>query len=101
MAAVKGTLDKEKADALVKMDLRRIVRAYIQQMIDEVPGYKAMLLDRETMRICSTLYGRTELAEHSVVHIERLDATGERADHMELKVCESNIDHHAVGVRIT
>jgi hypothetical protein len=78
--------DKERADALAQMNLTRITRAYIQQMIDEVPGYKALLLDKDTMRVCSTVYGRTELAEHSVVHVERIDKANEAKDHMELKV---------------
>lgn len=52
----------------------------------EVPGYKALLLDRDTMRVCSTLFGRTELAEHSVVHVERLDAASDATQHLELKV---------------
>jgi len=77
--------DKERADALARMDLRKIVRAYVQQMVDEVPGYKALLLDKDTMRIVSTLFGRTELGEHSVFHIERIDRA-ESKDHMELKV---------------
>lgn len=83
-----AALDKERAAALSNMDLTRIVRAYVQQLADEVPGYKALLLDRETMRIVSTLFGRTELAEHSIVHVERLDAAGggEGKEHMELKV---------------
>ncbi len=71
---------------MAQMNIVKILRAYIQQMIDEVPGYKALLLDKETMRICSTLYGRTELAEHNVVHVERVDTGEATKDHMELKV---------------
>lgn len=85
MAAARSAADKERAEALAQMDLRKIVRAYIQQMVDEVPGYKALLLDKDTMRICSTLFGRTELGDHGVFHVERLDG-GEGKDHMELKV---------------
>jgi vacuolar protein sorting-associated protein 45 len=51
----------------------------------EVPGYKGILVDKDTMRVCSTLFGRTELAEHSVVHIERLDSNDGK-QHLELKV---------------
>lgn len=51
----------------------------------EVPGYKALLVDKDTMRVASTLFGRTELAEHSVVHVERLDSN-EGKNHPELKV---------------
>jgi vacuolar protein sorting-associated protein 45 len=67
------------------MNLAKILRAYVQQMVDEVQGYKALLLDKDTMRICSTQYGRTELGEHNVVHVERLDSN-EGKEHMELKV---------------
>ncbi|KAF8063735.1 VPS45 [Scenedesmus sp. PABB004] len=77
-------LDKERSEALAGMHLTRIVRAYILAMVGEVPGYKALLLDRDTLRIVSTQFGRTELAEHSVVAIERMDA-GETAQHLELK----------------
>lgn len=51
----------------------------------EVPGYKGLLVDKDTMRVCSTLFGRTELAEHSVVHVERLDSNDGK-HHPELKV---------------
>jgi hypothetical protein len=78
--------DKDKSDALAQMNLSKILRAYMHQMVEEVPGYKAFLLDKETMRVCSTLYGRTELADHSLVHIERVDGN-DGADHVNLKVC--------------
>lgn len=79
-------VDKERSTALAQMNLKKILRAYVQQMVDEVPGYKALLLDKDTMRICSTQYGRTELGEHNVVHVERIDSN-EAKEHMELKVC--------------
>ena len=77
-----------KSAALAAMDLAKIVRAYLQQAVDEAVGYKALLLDKETMRIVSTLYGRSELAEHGVVHVERIEtgAGAEGKEHMELKV---------------
>ena len=86
-----AAVDKEKSDALARMDLAKILRAYILAMVEEVPGYKAMIVDKDTMRVCSTLYGRTELAEHSVVHIEKID-TNEGKDHSELKVGEGSAD---------
>lgn len=76
--------DKERADAIAQMNLMKISRAYLQTMIDEVQGYKSLLLDKETMRICSTLFGRTELADHGVVHVEKIEAN-EGKDHHELK----------------
>ena len=79
-------LEKERAAALNQMNLVKIVRAYVKQMVDEVSGYKALVLDKETMRTCVSLFGRTELGEHNVVHVERLDANDGK-EHLELKVC--------------
>jgi hypothetical protein len=76
--------DAAKADVLARMDLLSINRAYLQSLVDESPGYKALLLDEETMRFCSTLFGRSELAEHNVVHIERIDSNDSKK-HGELK----------------
>lgn len=76
-----------KAAALAAMDLTAIMRAYINQAVGEGSGYKALLLDRETMRVVSTIYGRSQLAEHGLVHVERLEeAVGDGKDHSELSV---------------
>jgi vacuolar protein sorting-associated protein 45 len=86
MSAPRGQAsDKEKSEALAQMNLTKIARAYLQQVIDEGGGFKALLLDQDTMRACSMLYGRTELAEHNVVHIEKLEANDGK-EHSELKV---------------
>lgn len=69
-----------------RWDLEQILRAYVQTAINSVSGYKALLLDKETMRTCSTLVGRSELADSGVVHIERLDASEPLQVHPELKV---------------
>eukprot|EP00879_Flechtneria_rotunda_P026897 GHRR01028741.1.p1 GENE.GHRR01028741.1~~GHRR01028741.1.p1 ORF type:complete len:131 (-),score=15.87 GHRR01028741.1:48-440(-) len=80
-------MDKDRSDSLAQMHLVKILRAYILQMVTEVPGYKALLLDKDTMRVSSTQFGRTELAEHNVVQIERLDSNDSK-EHLELKaVC--------------
>lgn len=76
--------EREKLEALASMDLVRIMRAYILAIVDAAQGYKALVVDKETMRIASTLCGRTELGEHGIVLVERLEATGK--DHHELKV---------------
>eukprot|EP00775_Hariotina_reticulata_P002080 gene2080-2399_t len=87
MARGSTPVDKQRSEALAQMHLVKILRAYILQMIEEVPGYKALLLDKDTMRISSTQFGRTELAEHNVVHVERLDSP-DSTEHLELKaVC--------------
>lgn len=89
MAAVRAaapTLDKARMEALAQLDLVKILRAYIASMVDGASGYKGLVLDKETMRVCSMLFGRTELAEHNVVHVEALDSSDGRT-HTELKVC--------------
>jgi vacuolar protein sorting-associated protein 45 len=80
--------DKERSEALAQMHLIKILRAYMLHMVGEVPGYKALVLDKDTMRISSTQFGRTELAEHNVVHIERLDSNDSK-EHLELKASNS------------
>jgi hypothetical protein len=77
------------SEALMQMDLDKILRAYLMTAISSAPGYKALLLDKETMRTCSTMFGRSELADSNVVHIERLDAPSAelQKSHVELRVC--------------
>ncbi|GAX73583.1 hypothetical protein CEUSTIGMA_g1034.t1 [Chlamydomonas eustigma] len=81
--ASRAPAEKEKLEALAQMDLVRILRAYILAVVSAAQGYKALLVDKETMRIASTLLGRTELGEHGIVLVERLETTGK--DHHELK----------------
>lgn len=83
----RGTPDGKggRADALALMDLTKIMRAYVGGMLDSIPGYKGLLLDKDTMRTCSTLFGRTELAEHNTVHVEKID-TDSAVEHTELHV---------------
>lgn len=82
-----NVLDKQRNEALNLMELSEIMRAYVSGMIEANEGYRAFLLDSETMRICCTLFGRTEFGEHNVVHIERLDKNSGK-EHPELKaVC--------------
>ena len=80
--------EREKLEALASMDLVKILRAYVLAVVDSAQGYKALVLDKDTKRIASTLCGRTELGEHGIVLIETLDASNLK-DHQELKVRES------------
>lgn len=72
-------------DGANKTDLFKIARSYIEKMLDVVPGYKALLVDRETLRILSTALTQTELGGHDVFCTERVDAH-DAAQHSELKV---------------
>eukprot|EP00983_Pelagomonas_calceolata_P014390 458237-Pelagomonas_calceolata.AAC.15 len=69
------------------LDLVQLLRAYIYSALSAVPGYKALLVDKDTMRMCSMLLGRSELADRDVVHVEQLDhPTSSKKSHQELKV---------------
>mmetsp|Transcript_12637 Transcript_12637/g.27322 ORF Transcript_12637/g.27322 Transcript_12637/m.27322 type:complete len:611 (-) Transcript_12637:472-2304(-) len=83
-----GALDKDKLEALAQMDLVKVMRSYILSIVLSAQGYKALLVDKETMRVCSLLFGRTELSDNDVVFIERLDGDGKQGEgkqHPELK----------------
>ncbi|KAF5831862.1 SM/Sec1-family protein [Dunaliella salina] len=68
------------------LDLVQLLRAYIYSALSAVPGYKALLVDKDTMRMCSMLLGRSELADRDVVHVEQLDhPTSSKKSHQELK----------------
>ena len=65
----------------------QLLRAYIHSALGAVQGYKALVVDKDTMRMCSMLCGRSELAERDVVHVEQLDhPTSSKRSHQELKV---------------
>ncbi len=74
------------------MDLVKIVRAYIVSVVGSTQGYKALIVDKETMRIASTLLGRTELGEHGIVLVERIEQADKR-EHHELKVGQMPCSH--------
>ena len=74
------------------MDLVQLLRAYLHSALGAVIGYKALVVDRDTMRMCSMLFGRSELAERDVVHVEQIDhPTSSKKSHQELKVCTSSV----------
>lgn len=75
----------ERQEALSKMDLVQVVRAYVERMLDKVDGYKALLVDKDTVRVISMVYTQTELGTRSVFCTERIDANAGK-QHMELKV---------------
>jgi vacuolar protein sorting-associated protein 45 len=77
--------EKAKADALQHMDLAKIMRGYIIGIVNAAQGYKALIVDKDTMRVTSSLLGRTELGEHNIVLVERLEAQAQGKHHEELK----------------
>lgn len=84
MAGRAAPAEKEKLEALATMDLVKIMRGYVLAVANAATGYKALVVDKDTIKTASLLLGRTELGEHSVVLVERLETKGKL--HGELKV---------------
>ncbi|CAG0919451.1 unnamed protein product [Notodromas monacha] len=64
----------------LKMSVIDAVRAYIQKMIDNAgPGLKALLMDKETTSIVSTVYSQSEVLAKEVFLFERIDSGGYRS----------------------
>ena len=62
------------------MSVIEAVRGYIQKMIDNAgPGLKALLMDRETTSIVSTVYSQSEVLAKEVFLFERIDSGGYRS----------------------
>lgn len=69
------------------MDLSYVVRYYIEKMLKDVTGMKALLLDSETTRIVSTVYSQSEILEHEVYLVEKLDSDpGEQLLHLKVRL---------------
>ncbi len=67
------------------MDLTAVLRSYVERMLKEVPGMKVLLLDPETTKVVSAVYSQSEILEHEVYLVERLDADrGEQLFHMKV-----------------
>lgn len=56
------------------MDLVGVVRFYIDKMLKQVKGMKALLLDAETTKIVSLVFSQTEILQQEVFLVERLDS---------------------------
>lgn len=71
------------------MDLSTVIRFYIEKMLKDVKGMKALLLDSETTRIVSTVYSQSEILEQEVYLVEKLDADpGEQLLHLKVGLLE-------------
>lgn len=65
------------------MDLYATIRFYIEKMLREVRGMKALILDADTTYIVSMVYSQSEILEHEVFLVEKLDTTsGEQLPHL-------------------
>ncbi|KAI7836541.1 hypothetical protein COHA_009606 [Chlorella ohadii] len=62
------------------LDLVAVLRSYLERMLREVGGMKCLLLDAETTRVVSTVFSQSEILEHEVYLVERLEA--ERGDQL-------------------
>lgn len=80
---------QERQEALKRMDLQTISKNYIEKAISETEGYKALLMDTDTIRVISTVITQSELGENNVFHTERIDGNSNEM-HKELKVMHSS-----------
>jgi len=59
------------------------VQEYIQAMVDRVSGMKVLILDNETIGIISMVFSQSDILQHEVFLVERIDAEQqERMRHM-------------------
>lgn len=69
------------------MDLVDILRNYVERMLRDVRGMKVLLLDAETTKIVSAVYSQSEILEHEVYLVQRLDAEdSEQLLHMKVRI---------------
>jgi len=67
------------------MDLSIVVRYYIEKMLKDVTGMKAMILDSATTKIVSTVYSQSEILEQEVYLVESLESDpGEQLLHLKV-----------------
>lgn len=50
------------------------VREYVKAMVDRITGMKVLILDSETVGIISMVFSQSEILEHEVFLVERIDA---------------------------
>ena len=55
------------------LNLIDIVKDYIDNMLVETSGRKALILDKETLNIVSLVYSRTTILQKEVFYIEIID----------------------------
>ena len=50
------------------------VQEYVQAMVDRISGMKVLILDEETIGIISIVYSQSDILQHEVFLVERIDA---------------------------
>jgi len=59
------------------------VKEYVQAMVDRISGMKVLILDKETIGIISMVFSQSDIMQHEVFLVERIDAEQqERMRHM-------------------
>jgi len=66
-----------------EMNLFKIVEDYFERMLEEVPGMKCLVLDRETMGIISLICSQSQILKKNVYLIETIEkASAEKLLHL-------------------
>lgn len=67
-------------------DLVVILRYYIEKMLKDVNGMKVLVLDADTTQIVSTAYSQSEILEHEVYLVDRIDSdSAEPLQHLKVE----------------
>ena len=67
------------------MDLFKILRFYVDKMLQEVPGRKVLVLEEETTQSISMVYSQSEILEQEVFLVEKLESQSEeRLQHLKV-----------------
>jgi vacuolar protein sorting-associated protein 45 len=78
------------------MSVIEATRLYIQKMIDHAgPGLKALLMDRETTSIVSSVFSQSEVLAKEVFLFERIDSGGYRSAMPHLRYATPLLGHWA------
>ena len=69
------------------MNLVEAVRLYIRRITKEVPGMKALLLDKETTRIISSIYTVSELLTEEIYLVDLIENKREKIGKLKVFDC--------------
>eukprot|EP01086_Lenisia_limosa_P009031 TRINITY_DN3202_c0_g1_i1.p1 TRINITY_DN3202_c0_g1~~TRINITY_DN3202_c0_g1_i1.p1 ORF type:complete len:542 (+),score=121.11 TRINITY_DN3202_c0_g1_i1:105-1730(+) len=64
------------------LDVSKSVRDYFTKILSEVQGMKILLVDEETTGIISMVYTQSQILEHEVYLVDRIDGARERMPHL-------------------
>lgn len=64
------------------INLLPVAEDYFNNIFNEVPGMKALILDEETSGIISIIYTQSKLYKNSIYLIQKINQNSERLSHL-------------------